>query len=528
MAHPAVVGGYELIERVGVGGMASLYLGRRAGARGFVRPVAVKLVHPHLAEDPEFAGMFVDEAHILSRLDHPNIVHVEELGEQNGNLFIVMEFIEGCSVRQLVRHGHRLRRFIPVPLAVHVIASVAEGLHFAHEARGDDDEPLHIVHRDVSPTNVLLSQNGHVKIIDFGIAKSAERKHETTTLKLKGKIAYMSPEQIAAKPLDRRSDVYSLGVVLWEMLAMRRPFRGKDEVELLREVSSRALVPIEAVRDDLPEGLVLALRSATERDPNRRLASARAFRDALLEAVPAAREVGGDGVAQRVREVVEARGTTVSSRQRVREGRDISESGFTPSIPTTPAPVVEVSDPITSVSPFPTRRRTALVAAVVAALGTLALGVFAAYRLGPEPTESVALPSEPSPTGEPVLLVPPGADKAEKTEESPARAEKPPAGSEKPRAEPDERSPKEGAVAGTTSDAPARRAVRRPARPVAKRRPKPVEAEPSPPPSRGIEVDGIRLAGPEDLDRGAARGRGRFGEATAVEHDGAILAEEYP
>lgn len=290
-AVPELLGDFQLVERVATGGMASLYLGRRVGARGFVKPVAVKVFHPDLAEDKEFVDMFVDEAHILARLSHPNIVHVEELGEDQGFLFLVMEFVDGCSLRGALKQARQLSSPISVPLAVHLIAAAADGLHYAHEARDESRNPLGIVHRDVSPTNIMLSHDGHIKVIDFGIAKSEEQVHQTTFRRLKGKVAYMSPEQVACTPVDRRSDVYSLGLVLWEILANRRAFQASDEISLIYEVSSTPLPAINTLRRDLPKELVETLAWATERDISSRIPSAHTFRKALLRAVPEALEV---------------------------------------------------------------------------------------------------------------------------------------------------------------------------------------------------------------------------------------------
>lgn len=283
---PEVLGGFQLIERVATGGMASLYLGRRAGAHGFVKPVAIKVFHPDLADDQEFVDMFIDEAHILSRLNHPNIVHVEDLSEDQGFLFLVMEFVDGCPVRSLLRHARQTGKPLSVPMALHIICCAADGLHYAHEARDESRRPLGIVHRDVSPTNLLLSYDGHIKVIDFGIAKSAEQVHQTTFRRLKGKVAYMSPEQIKCNPIDRRSDIYSLGVILWEMLANRRAFSATDEIALVYEVSSKPLTPINHIRNDLPPTLVKALNAATARDVNERTVTTQEFRHNLLCAIP--------------------------------------------------------------------------------------------------------------------------------------------------------------------------------------------------------------------------------------------------
>ena len=226
------IGGFEIVERLRDGGMASLYLGRRSGARGFSRPVAIKVVHPHLTSRPELLQMFVDEALLGSHLSHPNIVHVEEFGEDAGQYFLVMEYIDGCSVSELRRHMRKSEKVVDPVVAAFIGAEAARGLHHAHEATDADGRSLGVVHRDVTPGNILLSRAGHVKVIDFGIAKSGFRREHTVD-SLKGKFRYMSPEQASGKALDRRSDIYSLGLVLWELLTMRRAISADAELALL-------------------------------------------------------------------------------------------------------------------------------------------------------------------------------------------------------------------------------------------------------------------------------------------------------
>ena len=202
--------------------MASLFLARRGGAAGFTRLVAIKMVHPRHAEDPGLIQMFVDEALLTARIDHPNVVHVEELGEHESAYYLVMEYVHGASLAQLMRVLGRAKRRLSPLVAVAICARVSEGLHAAHETTGDNGELLSIVHRDVSPQNILLSHKGHVKLIDFGIAKAHARVHESNVSSLKGKVRYMAPEQATTGNVDRRTDVYALGIVLWEPLTMRR------------------------------------------------------------------------------------------------------------------------------------------------------------------------------------------------------------------------------------------------------------------------------------------------------------------
>ncbi|MBK8170562.1 MAG: protein kinase [Sandaracinaceae bacterium] len=279
---------YEIIAHLRVGGMATLFLGKRQGAAGFAKLVAIKVIHPHLAKDQNFVRMFVDEALISARIDHPNVVHVEELGEFDGTKFLVMEYVHGCSLSQLLGTLARDSRRLAPELAVHIAVRVAEGLHAAHETVDDEGNLLNIVHRDVSPQNVLISSRGHVKLIDFGIAKARGRAVQTTSTSLKGKISYMSPEQAYGRSLDRRSDVYALGVVLWEMLTVRRMFSGEDDFALLDMVRAPNVPPPSTYAPEVSPALDAAVMAALAPDVEKRVQSASDFRRMLAEAMPSA------------------------------------------------------------------------------------------------------------------------------------------------------------------------------------------------------------------------------------------------
>jgi serine/threonine-protein kinase len=285
------VGDYEIVAKLREGGMATLFLARRTGAAGFSRHVAIKVVHPDLANDEQFRQMFLDEALLSSRIDHPNVVHVEELGQHEGAHFLTMEFVHGCSLSQLQRallaRGRRLAPAFATRIAMHV----ADGLHAAHETLDDSGRPLNVVHRDVTPENILLAYGGHVKLIDFGIAKAYGRKHRTMDGLLKGKFRYMAPEQAYGKPVDRRVDIYQLGIVLWEMLTLRRLFSAERDVELLASVQKPNVVPPSSLVDRIPPALDAAVMCALSPDPRRRPPDAQSFARMLGKAVPAAHEV---------------------------------------------------------------------------------------------------------------------------------------------------------------------------------------------------------------------------------------------
>ncbi|MGE0785825.1 MAG: protein kinase [Sandaracinaceae bacterium] len=281
----------EIIARLRAGGMAALYLARREGAGGFSKELAIKVIHPHLASDKSFVEMFVDEARLSARIDHPNVVRVEALKEFDGAYCLLMEFVHGCSLSQLMGTlKDRKLRFSP-ELAVAIAIRVADGLHAAHELVNPDGTAAGVVHRDVSPANVLIGYRGDVKLIDFGIAKASQRLHQTEAAGLKGKIAYMAPEQAFGRDVDRRCDVYALGIVLWEMMTMRRLFKADNDLRLLDMVRDPRVVPPGAIVPNIPPALDKVILEALGRDRDSRPASAREFRYRLLDALPAAAAV---------------------------------------------------------------------------------------------------------------------------------------------------------------------------------------------------------------------------------------------
>ncbi len=282
------VGDYEIVAKLKSGGMATLFLGKRTGAAGFSRHVAIKFVHEHLASDATFVRMFVDEALLSSKIHHPNVVHVEELKKVNGRYFLVMEYVHGCSLGQLMSTLGKRQRTMRPELAAYVAVKVAEGLHAAHTATDSDGMPLGVVHRDVSPQNVLLAYKGHVKLIDFGVAKAEGRAQQTTGGSLKGKIRYMSPEQAFGKPVDARTDVYALGIVLWEMLTGRRAFSGDNELLLLDAVRNPNIPFASFFNPAVPETLDQVIAKAIAKEPEDRYPSAQELRKALARAIPSA------------------------------------------------------------------------------------------------------------------------------------------------------------------------------------------------------------------------------------------------
>ena len=291
------IAGYEIVAKLKAGGMAALYLGRRQGAAGFAKHVAIKVVHEHLAEDEGFVKMFLDEARITARIEHPNVVHVHDLGFANDHYFLVMEYVPSVSLTQLMRAVAKLGRRLSPEVATWIGMQIAAGLHAAHETTDDEGNPLHIVHRDVSPKNVLLAYKGYVKVIDFGIAKAAGRATKTTGGMLKGTFRYMSPEQARGRELDQRSDLYTLGIVLWEMLVMRRLFDADNDLALLDMVREPEVVaPGRLI--SLPPKLDKVVMKALSKNADDRPESCDDLRMMLASACPGALRVTAKQVAE--------------------------------------------------------------------------------------------------------------------------------------------------------------------------------------------------------------------------------------
>jgi serine/threonine-protein kinase len=302
------VGRYEVHEPIASGGMAVVHLGRIVGPVGFSRTVAVKRLHPHLATDPEFVTMFLDEARLAARVQHPNVVATLDVVANQGQLFVVMDFVLGASLSQLLRNARDLPLGPPPAVVSAIVTGALYGLHAAHEARDQRGESLGIVHRDVSPQNLLVGTDGVTRVADFGVAKAAASAQSTRDGQIKGKIAYMAPEQILRKNVDRRADVYAAGVVLWEALTLRRLFRADDAGALVAAVlEGHVPRPSELCSGLLPT-LDDVVARALSSDPAARFPTAQDFAAALEAAMPPAppREVsawveavGGDDIDSR-------------------------------------------------------------------------------------------------------------------------------------------------------------------------------------------------------------------------------------
>ncbi|HEY6876753.1 MAG TPA: serine/threonine-protein kinase [Polyangiales bacterium] len=282
---------YEIIAPLRSGGMALVYLARRRGVGGFNRLVVLKLVHPDLVEDAKMTSLFLAEARLSAQVAHPNVVHVEELGKLGRTYFIAMEYVHGVTLSELLAILTERKQRMDPKLCVWIAAQLAEALHAVHEALGENDAPLLIVHRDVSPQNVLVGLTGHVKLIDFGIAKSLHAEDSTTHGRVVlGKLGYMAPEQLRRETVDRRTDVYALGVMLWEMLCARSLFRCQ-RIDDERDWATREQPPSAQAYARISEALDRVVKRALAPDPRDRFGSAFAFRAALLQAMPECMQV---------------------------------------------------------------------------------------------------------------------------------------------------------------------------------------------------------------------------------------------
>ena len=280
-----MLGKYELLATIGQGGMASVILARQRGPAGFEKVVVVKVVHPHLAQDQVAINMLLDEARVASQIDHQNVVHTYELGEAGGTFYIVMEYLAGESLAQVIKAGRAGPIVFDPYLAARIVADAAAGLHHAHELRDFTGKPMEVVHRDVSPGNIVVLYNGAVKVVDFGIAKAHGRVTSTQDGELKGKYGYMSPEQIKNEPMDRRSDVFSLGVTLWESLAQKRLFQADNVAATLMQILGGERLPPSYFRPGVPPALDAVALNALNPDPRARFQSAEDMKRALDDAI---------------------------------------------------------------------------------------------------------------------------------------------------------------------------------------------------------------------------------------------------
>lgn len=301
---PARIGSYEVLTRLALGGMAELLLARRVGIEGFQKLVVLKRILPQYAAQPDFVEMFLHEARLAAALEHPNIVQVFDIGKADGDYYFAMAYLHGKDVLTVLRELDRRDRTLATAHAIAIASGIAAGLHHAHEQLGFDGKPLQIVHRDVSPSNAIVTYDGAVKLVDFGIAKATAQASHTRVGVRKGKAAYMSPEQCRGEPLDRRTDIWSLGVVLHEMLTMRRLFRADNDLAMMHQLTTVDPPPPSRIVPEIPPRLDAIVMQCLQRDRRARYATA----DALQQDLDAcAHELGmrasAHGLAELLREL---------------------------------------------------------------------------------------------------------------------------------------------------------------------------------------------------------------------------------
>ena len=275
------LGRYRVVDEIGVGGMASVHLARMDGPGGFQKWVAIKRIHPHLVEDDQFVDMFLDEARIAAGINHANVAQVFDLGKDDNTYWIAMEYLHGEPLREVMRRAEERHMRIMPDLAARICADAADGLHAAHELRGKNGQLLGLVHRDVTPHNLFLTYEGYTKVVDFGIAKVADRLSSTRAGTLKGKLAYMSPEQVRGAEVDRTTDIFALGVVLWELTTNQRLFRMDTDLDTLEKVQACVVPPPSTIIPGYPPELEACVMKALSKRKQDRFATAREFSRAL-------------------------------------------------------------------------------------------------------------------------------------------------------------------------------------------------------------------------------------------------------
>ncbi len=417
------IGRYELVSRIGAGGMGEVFLARSLGAGGFAKDVVIKRILPHLASDPGFVQRFIEEGKLVVRLRHAGIAQVLDMGEEGGVYFIAMEHVEGKDLGELLRVAAAAGRRMPVPLVVHVLVALLDALDYAHHATDADGTPLGVIHRDVSPSNVMIGTSGEVKLLDFGIARAAERLQHSTTGAIRGKYGYMSPQQAAGLELDPRSDLFSVGVIAWELLTGERPFDAPSDLLILDRIRFHDPGRLRDKNPDVPDDLAAVVERLLAKEPDQRFPSAelaaRELRAHMLRSaqLPTARDLAAwtQEVLQTLPRALRDRpvqGLSVDELLRLSLG---SEPGATAS-PATPSRVsprpatvlaappspTPLASPLPEALPAPARTRARFPLLLVGLnLVLIALVILLVLRLGDDDPQPVAAASQGPPDATP-------------------------------------------------------------------------------------------------------------------------------
>jgi len=384
--HARAFGKYTLLTRLATGGMAEIFLARLSGAAGFQKHLVLKRILPQYAEDEHFVAMFLDEARIAAQISHPNVCQVYELGEVEGQYFLTMEYLDGVPLASLMRRSSRTPRAADTRLIVGLIVQAAAGLHHAHELRDAAGQPLGLVHRDVTPQNLFVTVDGLLKVLDFGVAKAAGASARTRTGSVKGKYAYMSPEQLKGEAIDRRADVFALGVVLFEALTGRRLFWRDTDFLIFKAINEDPIPLVRDYRADCPLALAEIVAHALDRDRERRFPTARAFAEAIADAAP---PLGNPAIAEAVSEILS---DEIMERRLLVQKAITQASGEVPGA----TPLADAATLVPARSSIePPRSRWRVLVAFVAAAGILAAGIAIGLERSsgsPELKSAVAVP----------------------------------------------------------------------------------------------------------------------------------------
>jgi serine/threonine protein kinase len=401
---PEAFGRFLLVKTLARGGMGEVHLARQAGMEGFEKLVVVKRILPHLAEDDEFVQMFLDEARIAANLNHPNIVQIYDLGREGAYYFIAMEYIHGDDIRRLWKQVLKAKETLPPALACRIIADAAAGLDYAHKKCDSAGDPLGIVHRDISPHNILVTFEGGVKVIDFGIARARNRMTHTETGAIKGRFEYMSPEHAAGQQLDGRSDVFALGVVLWETLTFSRLFKRDSEAATLVAVNDCVVPPPSSVVPALPPDLDAVVLKALAKNREDRYRDAGEFRLALEEWMADSRQPSSSahlGAYMRLMYAERLEQERNSGRPYLEETTasngtaSLLRAEATQNVPQTPAPAAQ---PTRVVPPKAPAKQTGLVVGALALVAALMGIVYWRVAEAPRPVRTPVRPVSAQPS----------------------------------------------------------------------------------------------------------------------------------
>ncbi|MBX3191631.1 MAG: serine/threonine protein kinase [Labilithrix sp.] len=380
---PKRVGHFEILGQLATGGMAEILLARGAGPASAPRAVVIKQILPQYASTASFVAMFLDEARAIARIRHPNVVQVEELGEDEGRLFLVLEYVAGENLASVLKRSVAANEKLGAGLVAWIVAEACAGLHAAHELVTDDGRSQNLVHRDVSPQNLFVAYDGHVKLLDFGVAIMAERVAKTATGDVKGKLEYMSPEHARGERLDRRSDIFAMGVVLYELGTGRRLFKRASPGHTIDAICREPILPPSRLVDGFPRGLEAVCMKALAKRPEDRYATAAEMRAALLDV---AREVASptQALAERMRRWFPDRiAEKEEMLRRVRAGAELAKVPAGEIDERVEVPVVPASAAGPPVRRKARRRRRShkpLIALLVPLLLSLAIAIFVLTR----------------------------------------------------------------------------------------------------------------------------------------------------